>query len=211
MWYRKDIVHRFHNTLKDECDVHSCLMQYYPEVPTWWYGIIGIISFTLLCGAIKIIPTQFPIWAAVVGVLLSFALAIPLSMLVAITNQCLPMQVMYELIGGYMLPGRPFANTIFKVITTAIGAQTTTISGDLKLGHYMKIPPRIMFSIQIVSAIITCIWVTFVQEWMLNNIEDICTPHQKQGFTCPGSTTFATASIIWGAIGPRRLFNPGAP
>jgi len=81
----------------------------------------------------------------------------------------------------------------------------------LKLGHYMKIPPRMMFSIQVISTVIACIWVSIVQGWMLDNIEDVCTRHQKQGFTCPGSTTFATASVIWGAVGPQRMFSVGAP
>lgn len=211
LWFRKDIVRRFRNTLKDERDVHSRLMQYYPEVPMWWYGIVGVTAFAFFCTAIEIVPTQLPIWAAVIGILLSFTLAIPLSMLQAITNQQVPTQVMHELIAGYMLPGRPIANVLFKTIAFITCNQAINFAGDLKLGHYMKVPPRMMFSVQVIAAIIACIWVTFIQDWMLDNIEDICTPGQKQGFRCPGSTTFATASVIWGAVGPKRLFSPGAP
>lgn len=184
-------------------------MQYYPAVPLWWYSIIGIIAFAFLCTAIKIIPTQLPIWAAVIGIFLSFTLAIPLSMLQATTNQPVPTQVMYEVIAGYMLPGRPIANVIFKTFGCTI-YQASIFAGDLKFGHYMKVPPRIMFTIQIIATIIGCIWVTVIQYWMLNNIEDICTPQQKQGFICPSSTVFSTASVIFGAVGPRRLFSPGA-
>jgi len=185
-------------------------MQYYPEVPMWWYGIIGIISFSLLCIAIKTIPTQLPIWAIFIAILLSFVLSIPLSILTAITNQQIGTQVMFELIAGYMLPGRPIANMMFKTVGYMTNYQATNFAGDLKLGHYMKVPPRIMFSIQLVPTVITCIWCTFIQDWMLN-IEDICTPQQNQGFICPGSTAFATASVIFGAVGPQRLFAPGAP
>jgi OPT family oligopeptide transporter len=186
-------------------------MQHYPEVPMWWYGIIGIVTLTFLCTAIKIVPTQLPIWAVIIGILLSLILSIPLSMLQAITNQTFPMQVMYELVAGYMLPGRPIANTIFKTIGAVTTFQGVTIvAADLKLGHYMKVPPRITFTIQLVATIIASTWVTFVQDWMLSNIEDICTPRQKQGFICSGSTTFATASVIFGAVGPQRLFSPGA-
>jgi OPT family small oligopeptide transporter len=211
VWFRKDIMRRFRHTLKDEQDVHSRLMQYYPEVPAWWYALVGVISFAFFCTAIEIVPTQLPIWAAVVGILISFTLSIPLSMLQAMTNQQVPTQVMMELIAGYMLPGKPIANVLFKTIGFITANQAISFAGDLKLGHYMKVPPRLMFSVQVVGAIIACIWVTFIQDWMLNNIEDICTPGQAQGFRCPGSTSFATASIIWGAIGPRRLFSPGAP
>lgn len=33
--------------------------------------------------------------------------------------------------------------------------------------------------------------------------------HQKDGFTCPSTTVFGTASIIWGVIGPARQFSAG--
>jgi OPT family oligopeptide transporter len=186
-------------------------MQYYPQVPKWWYGISSVIAFAFICATVKIIPTHLPIWAAIVGILIAFSLAIPITALQAISNQPAPTPVMYELIGGYMLPGQPIANAMFKTIVNTITSQICNFAGTMKLGHYMKIPPHTMFSIQIVAIIITCIWVTVIQDWMLNNIKDICTPHQKQSFICPGSTVFATSSVIFGAVGPRRLFSPGAP
>ena len=211
MWYRKDIVHWLRHTLKDKYYIYSHLVQCYSKVPMWWYVITGIIPFAFVCTAIKIVPTQLPLWAAVIAILLSFSLAIPLFMFAATSSQTIPMNVISELIAGYMLPWRPIANMIFKTVGYITTYQAISFAGDLKLGHYMKIPPRIMFTIQIFGTVITSISVIFIQEWMLHNIEDICTPHQKQGFTYPFSTTFATASIIWGAVGPQRLFNPGTP
>ena len=211
VWYQKDIIRWFHNTLKDEKDVHSYLMCHYPEVPLWWYGMIGVISFAFLCITTKIIPTQLPIWAAVMAILLSFIFSIPHCMLLAIANQQVYLQVMYELIAGYMLPGRPIANTIFKTVGYITGRQASYFAGNLKLGHYMKVPPHIMFFFQIIPTVITCIWITFIQNWMLDNIQDICMPRQKQGFICPGTTVFATASVIFGAVGPQHLFSPGSP
>ena len=202
MWYQKDILHWFHNSLKDEHDIHSRLMQYYPKVPMWWYSIIGIISFAFLCTAIKIVPTQLPIWAAAISILLSFILSISLAMIKGISNQVIPTEIMFELIAGYMVPGRPIANTICKVIGYITSLQAISIAGDLKLGHYMKIPPCIIFTIQIVVTIISSIWDTSIQDWMLNNIKDICTPTQKQGFICPTSRIFAISSVIFGAVGP---------
>jgi OPT family oligopeptide transporter len=183
-------------------------MQSYTEVPTWWYGGVGVISFVFLIIAIHLFPTQLPIWGACIAILLAIILSIPLSMLQAITNQQIPLQVMPELISGYILPGRPIANVIFKTITYIGTYQAISFAGDLKLGHYMKIPPRTMFTIQVVAAVVSCIVVTSVQDWMFANIVDICTPDQKDGFSCPSSNMFATASLIWGGIGPARLFSP---
>lgn len=42
-------------------------------------------------------------------------------------------------------------------------------------------------------------------------IKDICTPLAPLKFTCPGVHSFFTASVLWGTIGPRKTFGPGAP
>jgi len=46
-----------------------------------------------------------------------------------------------------------------------------------------------------------------VQAWMFANITDLCHIEQKDFFTCPSTQVFGTASIVWGAIGPRLLFS----
>lgn len=186
-------------------------MRAYPEVPMWWFGIVLAVCFVFLCVAIEIGKTQLPIWAAVIGVVLSSVFALPVSMLMAITNQQIGLQIMDEMVGSYMVPGRPIAVVIFKTIVHMGTSQAVAFAGDMKLGHYMKIPPRIMFSVQMVASVIGCVVVTFVQDWMLANVQDICTPHQSNGFVCASSTTFGSSILIWGGIGPQRLFSPGAP
>jgi OPT family oligopeptide transporter len=145
VWYRRDIVRRFRRSLKDERDIHSRLMQAYPEVPQLWYAVMGVISFILMVITVEIFPTQLPIWALVIALLLASLLTIPVGMLQAITNQQITLQVMHELIAGYMVPGRPVANMIFKCVAFIGTNQAVGFAADLKLGHYMKIPPRIMF------------------------------------------------------------------
>jgi OPT family oligopeptide transporter len=211
VWFRKDIARRFRFKLSDERDVHSRLMQAYPEVPVWWYIAVGVVSFALFCVSIEIFPTQLPIWAAVFGVVVSAGASLPLAILQAITNQSIATQLLDELLAGYLLPGKPIANTIFKTVTLMTSNQAVSFAGDLKLGHYMKIPPRMMFSIQMISTVVAAIWVSLLQDWMISNIQDICSPHQRQGFVCPGTTTFATSSVVWGAVGPTRMFSIGAP
>ena len=211
MWFRKDIARRCRLGLRDAQDVHSRLMLAYPEVPMWWYIAVGVISFAVFCVSIEIYPTRLPIWAAVFGVVISGIAALPLAILQAITNQQVAVQVLDELIAGYILPGRPVANTIFKTVSLMTSTQAVAFAGDLKLGHYMKIPPRMMFSIQMISTVVACVWVMLIQNWMVSNIVDLCSHNQSQGFVCPGTTTFATSSVVWGAVGPSRMFSVGAP
>lgn len=44
---------------------------------------------------------------------------------------------------------------------------------------------------------------------MLGNIKDICSSTQPNGYTCPQGRVNFTSSIIWGAIGPARLYSIG--
>jgi len=81
---------------------------------------------------------------------------------------------------------------------------------DLKLGHYMKVPPRTMFSAQVVATIWSCFVQVAVLEWALKTIKDICKSHQVDHFTCPNGRVFFNASIIWGVIGAQRIFSPGS-
>ncbi|KAG8220066.1 OPT oligopeptide transporter [Butyriboletus roseoflavus] len=210
LWYRRDIVKRFRSNLEDERDVHSRLMQAYAGVPQWWYGLLGITMMILLFVAVEVYPTELPIWAVCVAMFLASLMAVPVGMIQAITNQQVGLTIIYELIAGFILAGKPVAVMIFKGVAFMGTVQAVTFAGDMKLGHYMKIPPRSMFLAQVIATFVSCIVVTLVQDWMFANIVDICEPHQPQYFTCPGTTTFATSSLLWGGIGPQRIFSPGA-
>ena len=69
--------------------------------------------------------------------------------------------------------------------------------------------PRPMFWGQVVATVIAGTVQLGVQAWMFTNIPDMCTPTQKDGFICPSTEVFGTASIIWGVIGPQRQFSHG--
>ena len=90
--------------------------------------------------------------------------------------------VITELIIGYALPGRPVAMMMFKTWGYITMAQALTFTSDFKLGHYMKIPPRPMFWSQVVATVVAGTVQLGVQAWMFTNIQDICSPDQKDGF-----------------------------
>lgn len=88
-------------------------------------------------------------------------------------------------------------------------SQALGFVGDLKFGHYMKIPPRTMFMSQVVATTFSCFIQIAVLNYALGSIRDVCTPTQPEHFTCPGGRVFFSASVIWGLIGPARMFSPG--
>lgn len=73
----------------------------------------------------------------------------------------------------------------------------------------MKIPPRLTFSAQVIA----CLWSSLVQiatmNWALSAIKDVCLQHQPNHYVCPNGRVFFNASVIWGVIGPARVFSVG--
>jgi OPT family oligopeptide transporter len=141
--------------------------------------------------------------------LIAVIYVVPAGIIQAITNQTIALNILAEFIIGYAVPGRPVANMIFKTYCFFTAYQANAFTVDLKLGHYMKIPPRVMFWAQMLGSIVCCFVVLGVQQWMIANVEDLCAPNQKDFFVCPSTTTFYTASLLWGAVGPQRLFSVG--
>ncbi|KAG8891379.1 hypothetical protein FRB99_003635 [Tulasnella sp. 403] len=84
-----------------------------------------------------------------------------------------------------------------------------TFSSDMKLGHYMKVPPRPMFWAQVVAMAVSGTVQLGIQAWMFENIPGICEPNQPSGFICPTTQVFGTGSIIWGVIGPKLQYSKG--
>ncbi|KAF7313426.1 OPT oligopeptide transporter [Mycena chlorophos] len=211
IWYGRDIIRRTHSNLKLERDVHARLMSVYPEAPQWWFAVLGAISILFIFIAIGLSPDAgLPVWAAILAILVATSVSLPLAIISAKTNQTVGLNVVEELLGGLVVPDRPVANMIFKTICLAGTQQAIAYSGDLKLGHYQKIPPRLTFAIQTVSVVITCFVVTAVNSYMLSNVPDICTGNAPDGFVCPSTHVFADAALIWGGIGPRALFGRGS-
>ncbi|PHH86248.1 hypothetical protein CDD83_10521 [Cordyceps sp. RAO-2017] len=73
----------------------------------------------------------------------------------------------------------------------------------------MKIPPRTMFWAQVVATTLSCFVQIIVLNLALGSIDNVCDPQQRDRFTCPGGRVFFSASVIWGLIGPNRMFSPG--
>jgi OPT family oligopeptide transporter len=126
----------------------------------------------------------------------AFTYTVPIGVIQATTNQQVGLNVISELIIGYALPSRPISMMLFKTWGYISMAQALQFTGDFKLGHYMKIPPRPMFWCQVVATIVAGTVQLGVQAWMFSNIKDFCSSGQPDGFICPSTTVFGTASII---------------
>lgn len=164
------------------------------------------ISFFVVAGW----STGFPAWAFVVCLMISVIWLIPIGLIQAVTNIQLGLNVLTEFIIGYIVPGRPLAMMMFKNYGYISVSQALYFAQDLKLGHYMKVPPRVMFTSQLIASIWSALVQMGVLNWAFDNIPNFCSLQQADHFTCANGRVFYTASVVWGAIGPARIFSHGA-
>ncbi|EIM86107.1 OPT oligopeptide transporter [Stereum hirsutum FP-91666 SS1] len=205
---------KFRNPASGGEDIHKRLMSKYKNVPEWWYMVLTVVTLGLGIFTTRYWDTQLPVWGFIVVAWgIGVVMMVPEGILEGATNQRIYLNIITELIAGYIWPGKPLANMMVKIYGYNMVKHGMDFAQDLKLGQpttpYRKVSPRILFWAQIYSSILSCITQVGVFRWMLGNIEDLCSPTNKNRFTCAGTKVVYNASIIWGTIGPQRLFQRG--
>ncbi|KAF2753428.1 OPT family small oligopeptide transporter [Pseudovirgaria hyperparasitica] len=206
LYHGRELRYRLRTARAQDPDIHLRMMLKYPEVPDGWYAAIFAAALAAGLALCLAFDTHTPWWAFLASNALSILWTIPSSMLSATSNIVLTLNVLGSFIAGHALPGRPVAVIIFKVYATITLARANKFSADLKLGHYMKLPPRTTFAAQVVATAWAALVQLAVTNWSLANIPAVCTPTQKSRFSCPQGTAFYTNSIVWGLVGPTRMF-----
>lgn len=187
-------------------DNFSRSMAKYKEVPEWWFTIILVISLVLAILAAKIYPSQAPVWSIFFALGINFVFLIPICIFYAQTGYSFGLNVLVELIYGYANPGNGLGLNFVKAYGYVIDGQAENYITNQKQAHYMRIPPRSLFRLQMISVFIHCLVQLGTFNLQINTIEDYCDPRQSQNFSCPLSRTFYSASILWGVIGPKKVF-----
>ncbi|KAL6877633.1 OPT oligopeptide transporter domain-containing protein [Trichoderma longibrachiatum] len=185
------------------------LMRSYPEVPDWWFLIIALVAFIFAIIIVTHWPQlNTPVWTVFFVIGLNLVFLIPMSYLYSISGTTEGLNVVTELIIGYALPGHPEALMFVKAFGYNINGQADNYISDQKMGFYAKVPPRAMYRGQVLSAIITAFVAYGVVQFADTQIPGICTPDQVSSFNCEnGSQVYFSASVVWGAIGPKRIFS----
>ncbi|KAL0407021.1 UNVERIFIED_CONTAM: Oligopeptide transporter 1 [Sesamum latifolium] len=171
------------SNLNRKMDVHTRIMKKnYEQVPEWWFITILVVVFCLALEANSVYHNLV---------------------------QQIGLNIITEMLIGYIYPGRPLANVAFKTYGYISMSQALGFLSDFKLGTYMKIPPKSMFIAQLVGTVVASSVNFGTAWWLLTSIKHICDRRNLpvgSPWTCPGDDVFYNASIIWGVIGPLRMF-----
>jgi len=208
LYHRYKLVAQWRQSSDHSKDIHHKLMQAYPEVPDWWYAALFVVMTAVTIVVCEVWDYKLPWWGVLLAIAIAAIFSLPVGLIQAITNQQPGLNIITEYVIGYALPGRPIANVTFKTLGYISMAQAMTFTSDLKLGHYMKVPPRAMFWAQLLGTVIAGLVNLMTANWLLSSQEGICDTNET--FMCPNANTFYSASVIWGVISPNRMFGPSS-
>ncbi|KAG0460508.1 hypothetical protein HPP92_020805 [Vanilla planifolia] len=210
-FYGREIYDRFRAAYQGKEDVHTKLMRRYEDIPGWWFHVILVVAAVIslvLCTTLKD-EVQLPWWGLLFACGMAFVFTLPISIITATTNQTPGLNIITEYVMGIIQPGKPIANVCFKVYGYISMAQAVSFLSDFKLGHYMKIPPKSMFLVQLVGTVLAGTVNLAIAWWLLGSVKNICHAEllsPNSPWTCPSDRVFFNASVIWGLVGPKRIF-----
>jgi OPT family oligopeptide transporter len=222
LYYRRHIYRTLVNIKRNELnsDIHFKLMKKYERVPISIYlGIL--VSMTLFAiFIIKLYVQEFQLhwWSILVSICMSLLFIVPAGITKSISNTNLNLDSLSEIIAGLIQPG-PISNLSFKVFGSSILRHSLLFISELKLGVYMKIPPKALLISQIYGSIASCIFNYSTFRYLILAFPDIeanaclysngvdCNPVMETQWTSPKPGIVYTSSIIWGVVGTILLLN----
>ncbi|KAH8805429.1 sexual differentiation process protein [Xylogone sp. PMI_703] len=193
-----------------EKDIHARVMEKYKEVPWWWFFSITVVMLALSIVTNEVYDTKLSVWAVFLAFALPVVYFLPVGIIKAITNiSTNQLNLITEFIGGYAFLGKPIANMSFKFYGYVAVSQGLEFVADMKLGHYLHIPPRTVFLAQGLATAVGAIVQCGVTVFLITRIDDMCESNAAGGYSCPHGRVTYSSSLIWGALGPGRSFSPG--
>ncbi|KAG6151218.1 hypothetical protein E4U37_005207 [Claviceps purpurea] len=167
---------------------HAHMAKHYREVPWWWYVLILVFSFILGLVVVVRENVTLPVWAYVAALLVGIVISPLSTLLLARFGNGISTNNLSKMLAGLMVPERPIGNMYFSAWSHSVISNCVNLCGDLKMGEYLKIPPRVMFLTQIYGTVLG----GFVNYAVMVSIVDA---HRELLTDSDGSAAWSGASI----------------
>ncbi|KAF8882526.1 oligopeptide transporter [Gymnopilus junonius] len=142
---------------REQPDPHYQAMKKYKEAPWWWYLILLALAFVAGLTVVFRGQTTLPWWSFIVALILGTFVTPFSTLLFARMGNGIATNQLMKMVAGAINPGRPVANLYFSMWSHDVVATSINLAGDLKMGQYLKIPPRVMFLTQVWGTILGAI------------------------------------------------------
>jgi OPT family oligopeptide transporter len=157
----------------DAIDPHYGLMTAYKDIPQWWFGTILVLSISSGLVSCYLGNTTLPWWGFFIAISLCILCLTFFAAQSAMFGFSPMVQPLIQLIGAYLIPGKPVANMYFATYGFNSLYQAKFLLRDLKLGQYTHLPPRCTFTTQMIGTSIGCLISYFMMEQIVDQKQDI--------------------------------------
>jgi OPT family oligopeptide transporter len=166
-------------------DIHCKLMAHYSEIPEWCF-IVLFVACTLAATLVSHFTGILPGYYVLVAVIIGCITVLPYSIFIAQTpqNRLLILCPTYFFLGAVIVPSNPSVLFAFVEFIIRIQEQALNILLFLKISHFVKLPPRVVFVMVVLSTIISTIISYSTSEYLLLNIRNICQSPSKNDWGC---------------------------
>jgi OPT family small oligopeptide transporter len=189
------------------------MQTHYAQVPLWWYVALFGATFVILITIFATGHMFMPWWAYFVALGFGLVIVTPLCWLYALTNFQLAIGSFNEVLYGYMvqnIAGRhPVGATTYGAIAGDIFYRAQYMLQDQKIGHYMQLPPKVVFFLQIFGELLGVPINYAAMRWILNTKMEYLngnkTDHLHQ-WTGQSISLYQTNAVQYVVLGPKRTF-----
>ncbi|KZT18640.1 oligopeptide transporter [Neolentinus lepideus HHB14362 ss-1] len=195
---------------KTQPDPHWQAMRKYKEAPWWWYAILLLLSF--FAGLIVVLKgqTTLPWWSYILALLLGAFITPFSTLLYARMGNGIATNQLMKMVAGAVNPGRPVANLYFSMWSHDVVSTSIGLAGDLKIGQYLKIPPRIMFLTQVWGTILGAAVNYIVMTTIVDAQRDVLLdPRGTNVWSGQTIQSLNSAAVTWSLA--KDLYGPKGP
>lgn len=138
-------------------DVHCRLIALYPDVPDWWFLIVSFLSFIVIVVVGQV--SRIILWyETFFSLIVPILLVLPFGMITSITGLTTQNTSVYYLlvvIATALWTEDKSTTLAFVTVGYSTYCQTMQLITNMKLGHYMRIAPRILFLVQLIACLVS--------------------------------------------------------
>ncbi|KAK7694019.1 hypothetical protein QCA50_003595 [Cerrena zonata] len=194
-------------------DEHYEKMKVYKPIPRYWFFGILLAAYAIAQATNYTGHSGLPWWALTVLAIISFVFCALYGMLAATIGFyefSSSGTGFFQMITAYLVPGRPVANMYGALYGQHPMIQGIALLQDLKLGQYVKLAPRVTFSMQLLGTVVGAIlnYVTMLSV-INNNREALLSVAGTRLWSGQNAQQYNSNAISWGALGP-QMFGAGS-
>ncbi|KAJ6452376.1 OPT oligopeptide transporter [Mycena vitilis] len=202
VWHSKRVYQLIRGGRKGIDDPHFAKMKAYPEMSNWWYLGVFVVCFGVAIGTTYGAKSQLPAWATIIALIFAWLFVPVIGTLYATVGYAPSIENLVQMLGGALVPGKPVANMYFTMYGYQPVVQAYTLTGDLKIGQYTKLPPRATFAVQAVGSIVGGLLNFIIMKVIIRTHAPVLRDVQGTNIWSGQQVqAFNSAAIAWGALG----------